>query len=45
MAETDMTTLYDNLPDSSHTNRDANKELQKAEGKSAEKVMVATAIG
>ena len=39
MAETDMTTLYDNLPDNSHTNRDAKKELQKAEGKRAEKVI------
>lgn len=39
MAETDMTTLYDNLPDNSHTNRDAKKELQKADGKRAEKVI------
>lgn len=39
MAETDMTTLYDNLPDNSHTNRDAKKEPQKSEGKRAEKVI------
>ena len=39
MAETDMTTLYDNLPDNSHTNRDTKKELQKVEGKRAEKVI------
>ncbi len=39
MAETDMTTLYDNLPDNSHTNRDVKKEPQKSEGKRAEKVI------
>lgn len=37
MGETDMTTLYDNLPDNSHKSRNEKKELP--EGKRAEKVV------
>lgn len=47
MAETDMTTLYENLPDNSHTrksratknDKDEKKETQASEGKRAEKVI------
>lgn len=43
MAETDMTTLYENLPDNSHTKRSEKKETQASEGKRAEKVITGKA--
>lgn len=39
MAETDMSKLYENLPDNSHQARNEKKELQANDGKRAEKVI------
>lgn len=39
MAETDMTKLYESLPDNSHQARNEKKELQANDGKRAEKVI------
>lgn len=39
MAETDMTKLYENLPDNSRSGRNEKKELQKQPEKRAEKVI------
>lgn len=39
MGESDLSKLYDNLPDNSHKNRTENKESKPAEGKRVEKVI------
>lgn len=39
MAETDMSKLYENLPDNSHKSRNEKKEVQATEGKRVEKVI------
>ena len=39
MGESDLSKLYDNLPDNSHKNRAENKESKAAEGKRVDKVI------